>query len=181
MQATACFHDGIPHPILQKADFILHDPVAFHPTNGGFNPHAGRGNSTIGRCLRRGQFPARWGVLGLEARDVRQANPLKALLVIQATAGWQRIAGQFGNSLISGFSFIGMAQAAHLTGLRDHEAVCARVTRLLATGVVLVRFGIDRALNRTFGPIMPTRGGVARLPVSNLAANSAAVRAGSSS
>jgi hypothetical protein len=181
MQATACFHDGIPHPILQKADFILHDPVAFHPTNGVFNPHSGRGNSTIGLFLRRGQFPARWGFLGLEDRDVRQAKPLKALILIQATAGWQRIAGQFGNSLISGFPFVGMAQEAHVTGLRDHEEVFERVTLLLATVVVLLLFGIDRALNRTFGTIMPKRGVVEFLSVSNLAANSAAVRAGSSS
>ena len=180
MQATACFHDGIPHPILQKADFILHDPVAFHPTNGVFKTHSGRGNSTIGRLLRRGEFPARWDFLGLDDRDVRQAKPLKALILIQATAGWQRIAGQFGNRLISGFPFVGMAQEAHVTGLRAHEEVFERVTLLLATVIVLLLFGIDRALNRTFGTIMPKRGVVEFLSVSNLAANSAAVRAGSS-
>ena len=184
MQATACFHDGIPQAILQKADFILHDPIAFHPTNGVFNTYSGRGNSTIGLFLRWGQFAARWGFLGLEDRDVRQAKPLKAFILIQATTGWQRIAGQFGNSLISGFTFVGMAQEAHLTGLRDHEEVFERVTLLLATVVVLLLFGIDRALNRTFGTIMPKRGVVA-LPsvacVLNIAANSSAVRAGSSS
>jgi hypothetical protein len=107
MQATTCFHDGIANPIFQQTDFVFHDPLAFHPTNGVFNTHSGGGNSTIGLLLRRGQFSARWGFLGLEDRDARQAKPLKALILIQATAGWQRIAGQFGNGLISGFPFIG--------------------------------------------------------------------------
>jgi hypothetical protein len=159
MQATACFHDGIPHPLLQQADCLLPDPVAFHPTNGLFNTHAGRGNATIGLVLRRGEFPTSWGFLGWEERDGRQANPLKALILLQATAGWQRIAGQFGKSLSSGFPCGGLAQEAHVPGRRDHEAVCERGTRLLATVGVLWRFGIDRAVNRTFGTILPTRGG----------------------
>ena len=37
MQATTCFHDGIPQPVLQEANFILDDPVTFHPTNGVLN------------------------------------------------------------------------------------------------------------------------------------------------
>ncbi len=180
MQATARFHDGVTNPVLQEANFVFHDSIAFHPTNGVFNTHSGRGNSTIGLLLRRGQFPTMWGFLGLDDRDARQAKPLKALILIQATTGWQRIAGQFGNRLISGFTFVGMAQEAHVTGLRDHEEVFERVTLLLATVVFLLLFGIDRALNRTFGTSMPKRGAVDFLSVSDLAANSAAVRAGSS-
>jgi len=37
MQATTCFHDCVPYPVLQKADLVLHEPVAFHPTNGVFH------------------------------------------------------------------------------------------------------------------------------------------------
>jgi hypothetical protein len=181
MQATTCFHDAIANPIFQETDVVFHDPVAFHPTNGMFNTHSDGGNSTIGLLLRRGQFPARRGFLRLEDRDARLVKPLKALILIEATAGWQRIAGQFGNGLISSFPFIGMAQEAHVTGLSDHEEVFERVALLLATVVFLLLFGIDRALNRTLGAIMPKRGVVALLPVSNMLANSAAVRAGSSS
>ena len=181
MQATTCLHDGIPQRIFQEADFILDDPVTFHSTNRMFNTDSDGGNSTIGLLLRWAQFPTRRGFLGLDDRDARQAKPLKALLLIQATVGWQRIAGQFSNGLLRSFPFIGMAQEAHVTGLRDHEEVFTRVARLLATVVVLWLFGIDRALNRTFGAIMPKRGVVELLSVSNMSANSAAVRAGSSS
>jgi hypothetical protein len=181
MQTTTCLHDGIAKPIFQQTDFVFHEPVAFHPTTGVFNTHSGGGNSTIGLLLRRGQLPTRRGFLGLDDRDARQAKPLKALIVIPATAGWQRIAGQCSNGLISSFPFIGMAQEAHVTGLSDHEEVCKRVTLLLATVVFLLLFGIDRALNRTFGTIMPNRGVVELLSVSNMSANSAAVRAGSRS
>jgi hypothetical protein len=40
MQATTGFHDSVPYPILEEAEFVLHDPVTFHPTNGVFNAHA---------------------------------------------------------------------------------------------------------------------------------------------
>jgi hypothetical protein len=74
-----------------------------------------------------------------------------------------------------------MAQEAHVTGRSDHEEVFERVPLLLATVVFLLRFGIARALKRTRGTLMPKRGLVGLLPVSNLLAHSAAVRAGSRS
>jgi DNA-binding FadR family transcriptional regulator len=42
MQATTCFHDGVPNSILQEADFVFHDSLAFHSTNGMFDPDADR-------------------------------------------------------------------------------------------------------------------------------------------
>jgi hypothetical protein len=58
------------------------------------------------------------------------------------------------------------------------------VTRLLPTVIFLWLFGSGRAVERTFSAIMPNRG-VVDLPsvagVLNIAANAAAVRAGSSS
>ena len=157
MQATACFHDGIPHPILQKANFILHDPVAFHPTNGVLNPDSDGGNTTI-RCLLRGrEFSSRRCFLGLDNSDVRQAEALEALILIQPTAGWQRIACQFGNALIRGFPFIGVAQETHVTGLLDHEEVFERVAFLLATVIFLLLLRVFRTLDGPFSPIMKKR------------------------
>jgi len=184
MQATTCFHDGVPQPVLQKTDFILDDPVAFHPTNGVFNTDSDGGNTTI-RCFLRGrEFSSRRCFLGLDDRDVLQAESLEALILIQTAARWQGIPSQLCQALIRGFAFIGVAQEAHVTGLVDHEEVFERVTLLLATVIFLLLFGIGRAVDRTFGAIMPKRG-VVDPPsvecVSNIAANSAAVRAGSSS
>jgi hypothetical protein len=42
MQTTTWFHDGIPNPILQEANGVFHDSVAFHPTNGMFDPDTDR-------------------------------------------------------------------------------------------------------------------------------------------
>ena len=123
MQATTCFHDGVPYPVLQKADVVLHEPVAFHPTNGVFNPHADGGNSTIGRLLRRGQVPSRWCFLGLDDRDARQEKSLEAFMLIQATTRWQGIACQLCQALLRGVPFTGVAQEAPVTGLVDHEEV----------------------------------------------------------
>ena len=184
MQATTRFHDGIPNPILQEADFVFHNSVTLHATNRVFNPHSDGGNSTIGRLLRRSQFPSRWCFLGLDDRDARQEKSLEAFILIQATTRWQGIACQLCHALIRGFPFTGVAQEAHVTGLVDHEEVFERVTLLLAAVIFLLLFGIGRAVDRTFSAIMPTRG-VVDLPsvacVLNIGANSAAVRAGSSS
>jgi hypothetical protein len=71
-----------------------------------------------------------------------------------------------------------------MTDLVDHEEVVACVTLLLATIIFMLLFGIGRAVDRTFSAIMPKRGVVALPAVVgglNIAANSSAVRAGSSS
>jgi hypothetical protein len=184
MQATTCFHDGIPHPVLQKTDFVLHDPVAFHPTNGVFNPDSDGRNPTVRGLLRRREFSSRRCFLGLDNGDVLQAEALEALILIQTAARRQSIPRQLGQTLIRGFAFIRVTQEAYVTGLVNHEEVFERVTLLLAAVIFLLLFGIGRAVDRTFSAIMPKRGVVALSSVAcvlNIAANSAAVRAGSSS
>jgi hypothetical protein len=182
MQATTCFHDSITYPVLQKTDFVFDDPVAFYPTNGVFNTDSDGGNATIRRLLRGREFSARRFFLGLDDRDVLQAESLEALILIQTAARWQGIPSQLCQALIRGVAFRGVAQEAHVTRLRDHEEVLARVTRLRATVIFLLLCGIGRAVDRTFGALMPKRGGVA-LPsgacISNIAAHAVAVRAGS--
>ena len=184
MQAATCFHHDIANAILQKANFVFPHPVAFHPTNGVFNTDSDGGNPTIRRLLRGREFSSRRFFLGLDDRDVMQAESLEALILIQTAARWQGIPSQLCQALIRGFAFIGVAQEAHMTGLVDHEEVFERVTLLLATVIFLWLFGICRTMDRPFSAIMPKRGGV-ELPsvacVLNIAANSAAVRAGSSS
>jgi hypothetical protein len=146
MQATTCFHDSVPHPVLQKTDVVLHDPVTFHAANGVFNTDSDGGNTTI-RCLLRGRgFSSRRFSLGLDDRDVLPAESLEALLLIQTAARWQATPSQLGQALIRGFAFTGVAQAAHGTGLVDHQEVFERVTLLLATVIFLLCFGIGRAL-----------------------------------
>ena len=70
MQATTWFHDGITKAILQETDVVFHHPIAFHPTNGMLNAAADGGNTTIGRLLRRSEFPATRCFLGVDDRDV---------------------------------------------------------------------------------------------------------------
>jgi hypothetical protein len=44
-----------------------------------------------------------------------------------------------------------------MTGLIDYEKVFELVTRLLAMVILLLLLGIFWALDRAFGPILPTR------------------------
>ena len=158
MQATTRFHNGITNAILQETNFVFHNPLAFRPTNGVFNADSDGGNTTIGRLLRRREFPATRCFLGLEDRDPRQEKSLEALILIQATAGWQGITCQLRNALIRRFPFTGLTQEAHVTGLIDHEEVFERVTFLLATVILLLLFRVFRTLDGSFGPIMKKRG-----------------------
>ena len=184
MQATTCFHDSVPHFILQKADFVFHDPVAFYPTNGVFNTDSDGGNTTINRFLRGREFSSRRFFLGLDDRDVMQTEALEALLLIQTGAKRKGIPSQLCQALIRGFPFRGVAQEAKVTRLSDHEEVFERVTRLLATVILLLLLGIFWAMDRAFGPLMPTRGTVEESSagcVASIAVKASAIRAGSSS
>ena len=60
--------------------------------------------------------------------------------------------------LIRGFAFTGVTQEAHVTGLVDYEEVFERVAFLLATVILVWLLRIGRAVDRTFGAIMPKRG-----------------------
>jgi hypothetical protein len=184
MQATACFHDGIPYPILQKTDFILDDPVAFHPNNGMFNTNSDGRNTTIHGLLRGREFSPRSFFLGLDNCDVRQEESLAALLLIPTAARGQGLGSELCQALFRGVTFSSVAHEAHATGLVDYEEVFERVTLLLAAVLFLLFFGIRWTVDRTFRAIMPKRG-VVDLPsvacVWHSSANSAAVRAGSSS
>jgi hypothetical protein len=184
MQATTCFQDGIPNTVLQETDFIFHDSVAFHATNGMFDPDADRCNPTIG-CLFRGrQFSSRRFFLGLDDRDAQQAESLESFILIQTTTRGSGIARQFCEAFIRRFAFIGLAQEADVTCRIDHDKVFEGVTLLLATIILLLFLGIGWALDRAFGTIMPTRGALGRpsvCGVASLVAKASAVRAGSSS
>jgi hypothetical protein len=88
MPATTCVHDRVPSPILQQADFVLDDPVAFHPTHGVCKANAARGDPTIG-CLFRGcQFPSRGVFLGVDEDDPWEEEALEPLILIQGAARW---------------------------------------------------------------------------------------------
>jgi hypothetical protein len=170
--------------ILQETDVGFHHSIAFHSTTGVFNADADGGNTTIGRLLRGREFPATRCFLRLEDRDARQDKALEALLLIQATAGWQGIACPLGHALSRGLSFTGVAQEAPMTGLGDHAEVLARVTLLLATVIFLLVLGIFRAVDRSLRTIMPTRGDTGTSSVrlaASITAHSSAFRAGSHS
>jgi hypothetical protein len=184
MQPTTCFHHGITNAILQEADFVFHNPVAFHPANGVFNTDADGRDPTIGDFLRWSKFPATRFLLGLDNRDVGQDESLEPHILIERTSGGQVIALQLSQDFIVGLPFIGGTQEAHLTGRINHKEVFDRMAFLLAAVVFLLVFWIGWAVDRSLSTIMPKRGDVGPSLVCLLVrsvANSAAVRAGSSS
>jgi hypothetical protein len=87
MQATTCFHDRIPNAILQEAEDVLHDPVAFHSPNGMFDPHANGRNLPFRRLLWGGEVPTTRFFLGLNDHHPRQEEALETLILVQTTPG----------------------------------------------------------------------------------------------
>jgi len=182
MQATTCFHHDISNAILQEADFVFHHPVAFHPTNRVFNTDSDGGNTTIVRFLRRGELTPPGFFRGLEHRHTGQEKSLESRILIETTAGWQRMALQIRDAFIMRPAFIGGTQKANVTGLIDYEEVFERVTFLLATVILLLLFRVFRTLDWSFGPIVKKREEGAEASVGgvvSIAAKSSAVRAGS--
>jgi hypothetical protein len=184
MQPTTRFQDGLTNVVLQETDFVLHHPLAFNPTNGGFKADSEGGNSTIGRVRRRREFPATRWFLRLDERHAGQAKSLAALILIPATTGWQGIALQLRQAFLMRLPFRRGTQEAGGTGLLDHEEGFARVTLLLPAVIRLRVLGIWRAVDGAFGAIMKQRAVVGpasvRFAVSRVA-KSSAVRAGSTS
>src|SRR6266540_5113554 len=107
MQATTRFHDSVPNPVLQEADFVFHNSVAFHPPNGMFNPDADGRDATIGRFLRRAEFPPTRFFLRLEQPYIGQEESLEAHILIETTARWQRITRQLRHGFIMHPAFTG--------------------------------------------------------------------------
>jgi hypothetical protein len=110
-------------------------------------------------------------------------DPLEVAL-LQAAAGWQGIACQFGHALSRGSPCTGVAQKAHVTSLMDHEEVFERVAVLRATGICLLFCRVFRPLHGPFSPIMNKREQGAEASVGDvvsIAVKSSAVRAGSRS
>lgn len=132
MPAIARFHYSIPNAILQEADVVFHDPVAFHPANGMFNPDADGRDSAIRRLLRGCEFPTTWVLLGVDHRDAGQDASLEAPILIATTAGGQAIALQIRQAFIIRFAFIGGTQDANLTSLINDKEGFDGVARLLA-------------------------------------------------
>jgi hypothetical protein len=184
MQATACLHDGVPQAILQEANGVLHDSVAFHPANGMFDADANGRDATIPRFFRRGEGPPTRFLLRLEHCHLGQPESREAFILIQTTPRWQGIPHLFRYRLIRRFPFTGGAQITNVTSLLDQQEVFECVTLLLAAVIFLLFLGIFRALDGPLSTIVPKRGaleGVAVLWLVSSAANSSAVRAGSRS
>jgi hypothetical protein len=184
MQATACFHDGIPHSILQEPDRVFHDSIALHSPDGMFDAHADGRDAPVYLLFRWREIPSTRFLRRLEHLHLRQKEALEAFILIQAPSRWQRIACLLSYRLIRCFPFTGEAQIAHMASLIDYQEVFERVTLLLATVILFLLFWIFRTLDRTLRPIVPKRGagelsfGSCRV---RSVANSSAVRAGSRS
>src|SRR5215831_7023211 len=121
MQATTRFHDGVANPVLEEADLVFHDPIAFHTANGMFNTNSDRRDTTIGRLLRGSKFAPTGFFLRLDEGDAVEDKTLEAHILGESTAVWQAIAGQIRDHFNMHLAFIRGTQDANVTDLMNHE------------------------------------------------------------
>ena len=159
MQSTTRIHGGVANTILQETYLIFHDPRAFHPANGMFNPDSDRRDRTIGRFLRWGEFTPRRFFLRLDNRDPVKDKALEAHILIETTPVREGIALQLRQAFIMGLPFIRGTQEADVTALIDHKEVLDRVALLLTAVVFLLILGISGTMDWSLSAIMPKRGG----------------------
>jgi hypothetical protein len=184
MQSTTCFQDGVANTVLQEAYLVFHHAIAFYSTTRVCDTLADGRNGTIGRLFQGGEFTAPWFFLRLENRDPIASLPLAPHLLIETTAVGEGIALQIGQVFVVCLPCIGGTQKAHMPSLIDHEEVFARMTLLLAAGVVLLVLGIGWAVDRSLRTSMPHRGAKGTSSVrlaASIIAHSSAWQAGSSS
>ena len=184
MESTTRLHDGVANTILQEAYLVFDNPIAFHTPNRVFDADSDRRDSTIVCFLWWGEFTTPGFFLRLDDGDIVEEKALKAHILVEATAAWQGIAFQIRQAFIMHLAFICSTQETNTTGLIDHKQVFDRVALLLTAVMVLLLFGIFRAMDRPLCTIMPKRGGVDSpfaCAVLSKTAKSSAVRAGSSS
>src|SRR6266702_8839567 len=138
MQATTRLHDGIANPVLQETYLVVHNSVAFHPANRVFNTDADGRDQAIRCVLQGGEFSTRGFFLGLADGHPIASIPLEPHILIETTAVWEGLALQIGQAFVVCLPVVGGTEAAEMTGRIDPEEGVDRVTRLLATVVVLL-------------------------------------------
>jgi MFS family permease len=137
MQATTCFHDGIPEPVLQEADCILYDPVTFHPSDGVFDAVVAAFSlvvaltSTKGGTLsdtfgRRGLIIAGWLIYALIYLGFAFAS---AASTLDSTFGFPVITDRFNHMRFVIKALIGnnSSKVGHLQGNNLQLALADRI------------------------------------------------------
>lgn len=165
-------------------DNIVNDPIDFHTTNTVLDQHPDVRDPLIVGFFVIAQCAVAWFLLGLEDRHTGQGKPLKPAILPQHTAFWQAILGFFRNPFIVRFPCIGRAQEPDAPSRIYQQHILDRMVLLLATVVDCLLIGIFRSCYRPFGAIVAKKGGASGSngvgSACNCAANSVAVRAGSS-
>src|SRR5215831_7472238 len=123
MQATTCFHDGIPNAVLQKVYLVFHDAIAFHTTNRVFDTDSDRRDLTMVCFLQWREFTITGLLLRLDDRDAIECKALEPKILIATTAAGQGRAHQSREAFVMRLPLRGVAQEANMTGLIAHEEV----------------------------------------------------------
>lgn len=109
MQSTARLHYGVANPVLQEADLVFHQPIAFHPTDRVFDTNSDGRNRTIGRFLRWREFTSPRFFLGLGNRHSIERKSLEPHILIEPTPRGEGIACEIREAFIMPLAFTGIA------------------------------------------------------------------------
>jgi hypothetical protein len=164
-------------------DDIVNDPIDFHTANTVLDQHSDVRNPLIVGFFVIGQCTVAWLLLRLEDDHPRQGKSLKPTILPEHAPFWQTILGFIRYPFIMRFTCIGRTQEPDASSRIYQQHILDGMVFLFATVVDFLFIAVFRSCYRSFGSILAKKGGASgsRCAVSacNWAANSTAVRAGS--
>ena len=165
------------------ADNIVDDPIDFYTTNTVLDQHPDVREPLVIGFFVIGQCSIAWFLLGLEDDHTWQTEPLKPAILPQHTPFWQAVLGFIRYPFIMRFAFIGRAQEPNASSRIHQQHILDGMVFLFATVVDFLFIAVFRSCYRSFCSILAKKGGASgsrcASSACNWAANSAAVRAGS--
>ncbi len=161
----------------------MNDPIDFHTANTVLDQYPDVRYPSIVGFFVIGQCAALRLFLRLQDDYTWQAEALKAAILPQHATFWQAILGFFGNPFVMRFAFIGRAQEDDPAARIHQQYILDGMLFLLTTVIDGLLISIFWSCYRSFGSILAKKGGASRssgvVSACSIAANSAAVRAGS--
>jgi hypothetical protein len=158
MQRAADFHYPIADTRFAEAACVVHNATAFDAAVDMFDAHATARDALIRGFLR----PREGAAPGLpgwhDDRDLVERERQEAQILEQPAARGQRVGRRIGNSLIVGTAGVRLTQKENRERHVDEQHVFHRVVLFLAAITARLLSRILRALDASFGPIVPKRG-----------------------
>jgi hypothetical protein len=158
MQPAGERHHQVAEGRLPGAQLVLHDPTALHTAHRMLDPHLLARHTMILLFLLRRQLSTTGFLCWLLNAHVLKGKSLKSHVLVEYTSGRKGIRFIIHKRFVMPFPSRRPAQEPNLTLLIDQQTILHRVTRLLATVILVLFVCFYWTLDGAFRAIMIKKG-----------------------